>query len=661
MSPRVTQTDPKTVRDSPPRSEISEKSGPKDPVQLLAEHANVFDISQDAIFLWREPGGIQFWNHAAAELYGYTKEQALGRDAHELLRTQFPDSLGKLEQALRTHGSWEGELQQRKADGGEIIASARMKTIEQDVKTLLVLESTRDISEARRNQERLQRHLREQAVTARFSLDALEATNVQTILDDAVHIAARELGADLSAIFEIQADGTRMLLRSGWGWRPGYVGVAFIDVSEASAAGRAVILNQPIMIEDVRRDAQLRPPDFMREHGVISSMRVTIRGRDKRPFGVLSVDKRQPHAYTADELNFIEDLSNILATAISRIQFEQESRETAARLRGIVETAVDGIITIDERGIVETINPAAERIFGFPADEVVGRNVSMLMPEPYRSEHDDYLERYRRTGERRIIGIGREVRGRRKDGTQFPLDLAVSATNLGTRRIFTGLVRDITARKQLEQEILEISDREQRRIGSDLHDDLCQRLAGIRFATDALRKSTPTAPANAIVTRLEKIGADVSDAIDRTRMLARGMSPVALERNGLVSALEELTASMCKIFGVQCSFHADENVSVADPIAATHLYRIAQEAMNNALKHADSKQITVSIENAGDRAVMTIADDGKGFAVDGTNGTAQGMGLRTIAYRAGLIDASVEVSSAPGRGTKIICTFSSRL
>jgi PAS domain S-box-containing protein len=336
-------------------------------------------------------------------------------------------------------------------------------------------------------------------------------------------------------------------------------------------------------------------------------------------------------------------------------------RDTTSRLRGIVDTAVDGIITIDERGIVETMNPAAERIFGYDAKEVMGRNISLLMPEPYRSEHDSYLERYRRTGERRIIGIGREVRGRRKDGSEFPMDLAVSATNLGDRRIFTGLVRDITARKELEQEILEISDREQRRIGSDLHDDLCQRLAGIRFSCDALRKTLTKRASNEAFERLEKIGSGLSETIERTRMLARGMAPVALENNGLASALQELTEGIRTLFGIKCTFRCDGEVTVRDPIAATHLYRVTQEAINNALKHARASHVIVSLGKTDNQSMLAIEDNGEGFFPYQTQRMAEGMGLRTIAYRAGMIDADVQVQSAPGRGTKIICTFSSDL
>ncbi len=159
-----------------------------------------------------------------------------------------------------------------------------------------------------------------------------------------------------------------------------------------------------------------------------------------------------------------------------RRQAQAALRDSEARLRAILETAVEGIITIDERGIIESVNAAAERIFGFPAAQLVGQNVSRLMPSPYRDEHDGYLANYLHTGEAKIIGIGREAAGQRKDGTIFPMDLTVSEVRLADRRLFTAFVRDITERKHLEKEISEISNREQQRIGQDLHEGLCQQL-----------------------------------------------------------------------------------------------------------------------------------------------------------------------------------------
>src|SRR5579862_4594209 len=131
--------------------------------------------------------------------------------------------------------------------------------------------------------------------------------------------------------------------------------------------------------------------------------------------------------------------------------------DTEERLRAILKTAVEGIITIDERGIVESMNPAAEKIFGFTADEVIGKNVSVLMPSPYLQEHDGYLANYLRSGQAKIIGIGREVVGQRKDGSVFPMDLAVSEVRLAKGRLFTGFVRDISERKRSEARLADLA------------------------------------------------------------------------------------------------------------------------------------------------------------------------------------------------------------
>src|SRR5918996_2534142 len=135
------------------------------------------------------------------------------------------------------------------------------------------------------------------------------------------------------------------------------------------------------------------------------------------------------------------------------------SAESEERMRSVVDHVVDGIITIDARGTVTTFNPAAEHIFGYAAEEVIGKNIKMLMPEPYHREHDSYIANYLRTGEAKIIGIGREVVGRRKDGTTFPMELAISVFRLGDRNNFTGIVRDITERKRAEEELRQAEER----------------------------------------------------------------------------------------------------------------------------------------------------------------------------------------------------------
>ncbi|WP_418159769.1 PAS domain S-box protein [Benzoatithermus flavus] len=135
---------------------------------------------------------------------------------------------------------------------------------------------------------------------------------------------------------------------------------------------------------------------------------------------------------------------------LARRRVQARMLDSEARLRAVVDTAADGILTIDERGTIETANPAVAKLFGYAPAELIGRNVRVLMPEPYRTAHDGYLERYCRTGERRVIGIGREVLGLRKDGSTFPIELAVTETRVAGKRLFTGIVRDITERKRAE-------------------------------------------------------------------------------------------------------------------------------------------------------------------------------------------------------------------
>lgn len=141
----------------------------------------------------------------------------------------------------------------------------------------------------------------------------------------------------------------------------------------------------------------------------------------------------------------------------TRVNSELALRESAARMGAILDNAIDAIITIDETGMIESFNVAAERMFGYTPAEVIGQNVTRLMPQPYADQHPGYLRRYRETGEKRIIGVGREVEALRKNGTTFPIDLAVSEIQLGDRRIFTGFIRDITERKKYERQIEEQS------------------------------------------------------------------------------------------------------------------------------------------------------------------------------------------------------------
>ncbi|MEY2466858.1 MAG: two-component system, LuxR family, sensor kinase FixL [Verrucomicrobiota bacterium] len=329
--------------------------------------------------------------------------------------------------------------------------------------------------------------------------------------------------------------------------------------------------------------------------------------------------------------------------------------DTEERLRAILETAVEGIITIDERGIIESMNPAAAKIFGYKPSEVIGKNVNILMPSPYHEQHDGYLANYRHTGKAQIIGIGREVVGRRKDGSTFPMDLSVGEVKLANRRLFTGFVRDITERKRLEKEILETSDREQRRIGQDLHDGLCQQLAGIELMSEVLEQNL-AGKSNAEAPRAREIGAHVRDAISHTRLLARGLSPVTLESEGLMAALHELAANTKKIFNVDCIFECDPPVPLDDQTTATQLFRIAQEAVSNAVRHGKATRIIIQLKEQRGKIIVTVSDNGTGFPK--IIPKQKGMGLRIMESRAVMIGGTLVLEKNRDGGVKVMCGVS---
>ena len=353
-----------------------------------------------------------------------------------------------------------------------------------------------------------------------------------------------------------------------------------------------------------------------------------------------------------DSTGRVVGASRIARDITERKRMEQALRESEAKARGILDTAVDAIITIDPRGIIESFNRAAERLFGYKADDAIGKNVSFLMPNPYRSEHDGYLRNYLENGRAKIIGIGREVVAQRSDGSLFPADLAVSEVRLGDRRLFTGILRDISERKRLEQEILDISDREKRRIGQDMHDSLGQLLTGIGFKSKSLENklAAKQVPEGAIAKQIAEL---VTQAIMQARGLARGLQPVEPRPAGLMSALQELSINIQDLFPVSCTFTCSQVVEIRNSALATHLYRIAQEACNNAIKHGRAKQIAIELARAHDVVTVTVRDDGVGFSQPA--GTTKGMGMQMMRYRAAVVGGPLSVRANGAGGTVISC------
>jgi len=333
---------------------------------------------------------------------------------------------------------------------------------------------------------------------------------------------------------------------------------------------------------------------------------------------------------------------------------EQKLRESDARTRSILRTTVDAIITIDDKGSIRTFNRAAENLFQFSASEVIGKNVNVLMPQPYRREHDDYMENYHQTGKRKIIGIGREVTGKRKDDSTFPMYLAVSEVNVNGQRLYTGIIRDITEQRRLEQEVLRISEHERHRIGQDLHDGLGQMLTGITLINKNIA-STLEDEGHPLAGEVQEITKLLKEADEYARGLSRNLIPVELDSSGLTAALQRLSTNVEKLFNIRCTLNNIVNIHFDDPTSLTHLYRIVQEATSNAVKHGSATKVEISMHHNESKLILKIEDNGTGFSPDWDQ--QKGLGVRIMQFRARLIGANLEIGKSSMDGASIEVTL----
>lgn len=369
-----------------------------------------------------------------------------------------------------------------------------------------------------------------------------------------------------------------------------------------------------------------------------------------QPWGVLAVLAPRSGSTDAEALVQALRAAALAGRCIVHRQAVGVLAEHDARARAVLETTVDGIVTIDSVGTILSFNQAAERLFAMTAAEALGQNVSALMPEPDRSRHDGYLRRYLETGEARIVGIGREVVAQRADGTTFPMELAVSEVMVGDRRLFTGLIHDVSERRALEQEVLRVSDDERRRIGQDLHDGLGQMLSGIALIASGLaRKLKTTAPD--VAAEVEEVAQLVREADTYARTLARNLVPVELAQGGLRGAVERLAESAGRLYDLDVALDLDGPLDTTPSDVALHFYRIAQEALANAARHGRARHVAVTLHRTERTVRLTVTDDGVGF--DPKASDRAGLGLRTMRHRARLVGASFGVESAPGHGTTV--------
>lgn len=329
-------------------------------------------------------------------------------------------------------------------------------------------------------------------------------------------------------------------------------------------------------------------------------------------------------------------------------------KKNQAISQAIFDASIDAMITIDRIGSIKSANRSALKMFGYKEKELIGKNMGKLVSFPINSNDKNYLSNYFKDDGQADTGISKEIDGLKKDGTIFPIELSASKVILEGTRVYAGIIRDLTERRKLERRILSIGNEERIQIGRELHDDLGQMLTGIRMLSEILYRKLE---ANALpgADEVKEISDLVRKADEYTRNLSRNIVQADLKERGLSRAIENLCKRVSRMSDIRCRFEEADAVEFEQNDMAQNLYRIAQESINNAIKHGEPTTITVRLSSDELYTSLIVDDDGKGFDKNELNQSEQGAGLKIMKHRARVMGGILELSRTEDNCTRVRC------
>jgi PAS domain S-box-containing protein len=608
------------------------------------------------------------WDAKMFELYGLAPTPDWRVDLSTWTNAVAPEDLAGqmalLRRAVASKGRGEREFRIRHGDGTVRVIHANEVVVLDDHGTAVrVVGVNRDVTESR-------------SATARLAREVAERTQAETDLR-----GSREL---LAGVLDSSLDGL----------------VAFRAVRNPDAAGGAIVdfeyrLANPAAERMLGRAAG----ELLGKRLLVEFPGVRDTGLFDRYADVVNSGRPMDHEqhYARDGLsNWYHNVAVRLgdgfaltfADVTDRKRVEGAVRQSEARLRAIVETAVDGIITADDRGVVESYNPAAARIFGYAPDEVVGRGLNTLMPSPFREAFAGHLQTYLATGVRKIIGIGRVVTGRRKDGSEFPMDLAVSEMLVGERRIFTGIVRDITARRDAEDELAKVKAAAEAAnaaktefLANMSHEIRTPMAAILGYADLMLDPSRGRAAQQKDIQSIRRNGQHllsvINDVLDLSKIEAGGMTVERIPAD--LARLAAEAVSMMRPTAIEHGLTLDLRFATPVPkTALTDPLRLRQMLVNllgNAIKFTPKGSVTLTVSCDGPSATdavarFEVADTGVGMTeaeqarlfrpfVQADASTTRrfggtGLGLTISRQFARMLGGDITAVSEPGAGSTFV-------
>jgi PAS domain S-box-containing protein len=515
-----------------------------------------------------------------------------------------------------------------------------------------------DITEPKRAEERIARLNRVQAILGGVDRAIVHIPDRQKLLDEICRVSVEKGGFKLAWIGMVSLDGSVQPVAQAGATR--YLdGIRVVTRDEPEGrgpVGTAIRENRPVVIEDVDRDARMAPwRDQALKFGLYHTAAFPIRIAGKVT-GSFQVYASQADFFDEEELGLLTQVSNDISFALTSIsgqaarkRAEEALRRSEHNLSVFFNRAPIGMAWLSASGTILRTNQAQLDLLGYPAKDYLGHFFNDFSVDPSQGR-----ELLTRLAAKEMVG-NFQMTVRCKNGAirHVVVNASPSWSN-GEFQYSSIFLRDVTDRIALENEILQAGEREHQRIARDIHNGLGQLLVGTAYMTNTLQKdlAAKSLPEARQSRRILKV---IYEAIAQTRNLARGLRPVKPESNGLMAALKALAVRTKTMFRVECRFSCRRPVLIEDNAIATHLFRIAQEAVTNAIKHGRSGRIEISLAKTPERINLVVR--GNGPSITARNGKKPGMGMRIMRYRAGMIGGSFAIRKEAGGGTAVVCSI----
>ena len=620
---------------------------------------DLLNLTYDSILVRDLDDRIVSWNHGAEKTYGWTEKEALGKVVDELLQTQFPKPLHDIKAELLLSGRWEGELVQRTRDSTRIVVASRWALKkDQEGNPDSIWEINRDITERKQSEQ----NLRESEERFRALVKGVKDYAI-FMLDPDGHVLTWNDGAE-----RIKGYRTEEIIGKHFSC---FYPKEDIERGKPDQGLRAAKIEGRFEEEGqrVRKDGSLfwanvvitALPD---NAGNVRAFAKVTREITERKRADEELVKTQQEL----EKRVEQRTASLAAEVAQRIQSEEILQRRESWLHSLIFTTQDAVVSIDRRGCVVLFNPAAERIFGYMAEEIVGRKVNELMAEPYGSEHDQYIERYERTGEAHAIGRIRVVTGKRKNGELFPIELSVTEIEVDKDVHYAAFIRDISEKIKMQEQLVE---RERlatigttaAKIGHELANPLNGMSLTIQLLEQRLNRQ-PIPPDSQVAATVQRLKNEIS----RLNQLA-GQFRTISRRERYNFQPTELAGLIDDVIKIQTPHFAQFNIQIeqclpTDPPMVTIDRDKIKQALLNLVKNAAEAmpgggKINIELSPTPEGVFIDVTDTGTGIPLDidafepflTTKKEGTGIGLVIVRQVVVAHGGKISYRSRPGEGT----------